>query len=296
MNTLTPELIAAAGFPGDLADPLQRGVIIFSHARPDGTLEFIVPDGDKPMSAFSLVWHPENPATWDYDDLRFYVKEEKFRDLAHHEPLAAELIGLALNGDETVADLVGWLDDYARAAAIPQSGTEAGRRATITETCTYEVELPAHVNEENWEAWFCAQDIHTFPVTVQDREIDMDLPSAATAAAAAAAAPPSFQLPSPEQLARTFSAHLLAAVGPADLAEAARRNATETDPGTCHSHDFCDANVMMAAAFQELTGVDPGDTNPALDGRHMPGMADEVGALWTAAWTLAKTQRFYLTP
>ena len=118
MNVLTPELIAAAGFPPELIPYVDRDVLIFSHARPDGTLEFMVPNEDEPKSDFTLVWHPEDKATWDYDGLRFYVKEEKYRDVDHEEPLSrGDLVDFTnFPGDEPeVCDLIDWLDELPEA-------------------------------------------------------------------------------------------------------------------------------------------------------------------------------------
>ena len=111
MQLLTPALLAAAGFPAALLPAIDSDTIIFSHARPDGTLEFMVPKADEPKSAFALVWHPADEATWDYHSLRFYVKEERFRGVDHTEPLGGELVSLRHDGDaETVNDLAEWLD------------------------------------------------------------------------------------------------------------------------------------------------------------------------------------------
>jgi hypothetical protein len=34
-------------------------------------------------------------------------------------------------------------------------------------------------------------------------------------------------------------------------------NAAETNSAVCHSHDFIDANEVMMAAYQSVTGLDP---------------------------------------
>jgi hypothetical protein len=59
------------------------------------------------------------------------------------------------------------------------------------------------------------------------------------------------------------------------------RNACQSDPHVCHSHDFCDANMAMAPAFEQIVGREP----------DVASMAD--AALWSEAWDLAK--RLYLT-
>lgn len=58
------------------------------------------------------------------------------------------------------------------------------------------------------------------------------------------------------------------------------RNMAEPDSDVCHSHDFCDANMVMVEAMASL-GVDalPEDSD---------GMPDEVVDLWNRSWDLAK--------
>ena len=79
-------------------------------------------------------------------------------------------------------------------------------------------------------------------------------------------------------LAHRFAGNLLIEIGMNKLREVVARNAVETRKDVCHSHDFCDANMTMAAAFEEVTGRDPlanGET------------ADEDIAMWNAAWARA---------
>jgi hypothetical protein len=57
------------------------------------------------------------------------------------------------------------------------------------------------------------------------------------------------------QLARAFSRHLRATLTTRELAEVIARNKTVTSPSVCHSHDFCDANVVALGALAELFGI-----------------------------------------
>lgn len=68
---------------------------------------------------------------------------------------------------------------------------------------------------------------------------------------------------------------------PQELAEADTRNRAETDPGICHSHDHCDANMAMADAFEAVMGrgLFPEDGS---------GMSEADCILWNAAWDIAK--------
>ncbi len=79
-------------------------------------------------------------------------------------------------------------------------------------------------------------------------------------------------------LALFFTQELAKEIGAAKFKRVAALNATETNPGVCHSHDFCDANEVMAAAF-----IAAGFAHPADD------MADtNVCDMWEAAWKIAR--------
>tara|TARA_R110000744_G_C18950969_1_gene515658 strand:+ start:57 stop:386 length:330 start_codon:yes stop_codon:yes gene_type:complete len=44
---------------------------------------------------------------------------------------------------------------------------------------------------------------------------------------------------------------------PEQCAEVDARNLKEDDDLICHTHDFCDANMAMMAAFEEVDGEEP---------------------------------------
>jgi hypothetical protein len=85
----------------------------------------------------------------------------------------------------------------------------------------------------------------------------------------------------PEQLAhaiaRKFVALLRVELTPEQFRETKRRNRDRADKRSCASHDFCDANMVMADAFRQ-TGLEP-DVD---DG--------EQCALWGTAWDAAMPQ------
>ncbi|MBS0499410.1 MAG: hypothetical protein JSR74_03680 [Proteobacteria bacterium] len=72
-----------------------------------------------------------------------------------------------------------------------------------------------------------------------------------------------------DTLAREFSEGFHAYLTEVQMQAVVERNRAETAPGACHSHDFCDANMVLYQVFL----------------RH--GM-DLYGALWDQAWNLAK--------
>jgi hypothetical protein len=80
-------------------------------------------------------------------------------------------------------------------------------------------------------------------------------------------------------------------------AEMQTRNVDYSD-GVCASHDFCDANMAMAEAFETVTGREPsGGYDTLANGSPVDTMAaiqaDADCALWSAAWDIAKPR--YLT-
>lgn len=82
------------------------------------------------------------------------------------------------------------------------------------------------------------------------------------------------------RVARRFSAILAKTITPTQLATVIRRNAIEPDPLVCHSHDFTDANMLMADAYNIVMGY-PIDLQN-----------DEARALWGNAWNIAKHAEF----
>lgn len=86
-------------------------------------------------------------------------------------------------------------------------------------------------------------------------------------------------------LAKAFADNLKAELSADDWKEMRRLNATaEFDWPICASHNFCDANMPMADAFEKVCGF------PALSD---DGMSDENISLWNQAWKIAKLS--YLT-
>ena len=78
---------------------------------------------------------------------------------------------------------------------------------------------------------------------------------------------------------------------PADkIAEIKRRNATPQYSGpVCASHDFIDANEVMAEAFEKVVGhfpLMPSDFDD--DDAEGQSKVEEQAALWSAAWDHAK--------
>lgn len=90
----------------------------------------------------------------------------------------------------------------------------------------------------------------------------------------------------PDELAAEFAKLLQQGLEPWEWDEMQRRNA---QPGyaddICASHDFCDSNMVMLAAFEAL------HKRPMVMDDTAAGEIDR--ALWNAAWSVAKTK--YLT-
>src|SRR5262249_10322342 len=88
-----------------------------------------------------------------------------------------------------------------------------------------------------------------------------------------------------ETIGQTFVALLRDELKPNEWREMLRRNATPEYDKTscCASHDFCDANLVMADAFEEHVGraVHVADDDP---------FAEHDTDLWNAAWESARPQ------
>ncbi len=85
-------------------------------------------------------------------------------------------------------------------------------------------------------------------------------------------------------LAAEFCRQLRKQLSTFELREAIALNAAEQDPQICHTHDFTDANEVMAEAYSTAVGAMP----------HM--LADAAGQkalrLINSAWALAKAKQF----
>jgi len=91
---------------------------------------------------------------------------------------------------------------------------------------------------------------------------------------------------SPEVLAAAFARHLRGDLNEETMAEVARRNREEPEyrGNICASHDFCDANMPMADAFESLFGREP-ELN-----------SDADLNIWAEAWKMAKAKGFWVAP
>ena len=84
----------------------------------------------------------------------------------------------------------------------------------------------------------------------------------------------------PRRLADEFAETLHGCLTAWEWLEMCRRNAAETSRNICHSHDFCDANIIMHVCWLEL-GL------PELDGD-----SETHTDFWNAAWDLAAKDYF----
>jgi len=90
--------------------------------------------------------------------------------------------------------------------------------------------------------------------------------------------------PTVETLALEFSQGLHAYMTPEQMKTVVERNRCEARSGICHSHDFCDANMILYEVFMKY-GMNPADE----------GGMDRHGDLWDQAWSLAKSREFQIT-
>jgi hypothetical protein len=87
------------------------------------------------------------------------------------------------------------------------------------------------------------------------------------------------------QLARAFGHAMQEQLSRAEFNQMTERNKMRDEFGVCASHDFCDANMVMLAAFETTFG-----RNPLPDAGEM-SQADTD--LWNDAWVIAKEAEFY---
>jgi hypothetical protein len=87
-------------------------------------------------------------------------------------------------------------------------------------------------------------------------------------------------------LARTFIGHIRTWLTTEELTIAISRNGDETDPRICHTQDFCDANMAMQSAFEDVQIPAPVEMEDGTD-EH-----EATCDLWNEAWKLAKAAEF----
>jgi hypothetical protein len=96
-----------------------------------------------------------------------------------------------------------------------------------------------------------------------------------------------------DRVALHFVTDLLKHIGAEKMLEVARLNRAETNQYACHTHDFVDANEVMAAAFKGVTGREILD---AVQAQYAAGTEFEHDdKIWSAAWKKAREmiqQRF----
>lgn len=87
------------------------------------------------------------------------------------------------------------------------------------------------------------------------------------------------------ELAREFARQLRAEIGDERMTIVNMKNATVPYAGSCASHDYCDANVVMMRAYTNLTGIAEADIR----------LDDEATvSLFNYAWDTARDNNFYM--
>lgn len=93
-------------------------------------------------------------------------------------------------------------------------------------------------------------------------------------------------------LAIAFAAKLHEWLSPEEMKEAIARNAASADPLVCASHDFCDANMAMAEAFEATQGREIRFPSDVESGACTQEESDADLAMFNSAWGLAKAAGF----
>lgn len=89
-----------------------------------------------------------------------------------------------------------------------------------------------------------------------------------------------------EKLAREFAKLMRRDLTAAQMKKANALNAKDSKD-VCHTHDFIDANMTMAEAFERVVGH-----SPEVHQEDEASRADV--ALWNSAWDIAKAARFFV--
>ena len=94
-------------------------------------------------------------------------------------------------------------------------------------------------------------------------------------------------LPDVAELAQEFARQLYLNIGIVGVGKiiAKHRNDPNTYATCCASHEYCDSNMVMLAAWCALIGISEEDFSPS-------AMSQAQDDVWQAAWTLAKKQEF----
>lgn len=87
-----------------------------------------------------------------------------------------------------------------------------------------------------------------------------------------------------EILAKEFSEALKSQLSEDEMREIVQRNRAETHPRICHTHDFCDTNMVLLKVFKRH-GMDVADE----------GGTERWGRLWDDAWNKAKSAEFWVS-
>jgi len=90
------------------------------------------------------------------------------------------------------------------------------------------------------------------------------------------------KFPTPQNLEVAFRREMNAQLEPAQILEIIQLNDAEANPNICHSHDFCDANEVMLAAWEAETG-EPCEFDAG---------CERTVSIMNEAWRLAKQARF----
>jgi len=86
-----------------------------------------------------------------------------------------------------------------------------------------------------------------------------------------------------DALAREFSRNLKSVLSSEEMKDVVQKNKAEVTVGICHSHDYCDANMVLHNVFVKH-GMDIADE----------GGRERWGVAWDAAWDLAKSNDFWV--
>lgn len=98
----------------------------------------------------------------------------------------------------------------------------------------------------------------------------------------------------PLELATEFLKRLQKCIGKRKFREACQLNAEEVSADVCHSHDYCDANMVMDAAFKKLAKRSIWMPYDFEEGNCTEAEHDIDFRMWNMSWDMATKQMSFI--
>lgn len=94
------------------------------------------------------------------------------------------------------------------------------------------------------------------------------------------------------QVARAFSKVLRNWLTPEEMTQVIAANKAERNPNICHTHDYCDANMAMCAAFEKVLGATEDEVCELVCSGSETVGGTRATQIWSAAWRIAAANEY----